>query len=460
MTVTHPIPQTPEMHRRILAIALPAICANLTTVLPGLVDTAFIGRTADPGSLGGVAIGTSLCGFVLWAFSFLRMGTAGFTAQAYGAGDNGELQAVFRRSLVLAVFFGAVLLMLMVPINHLGLMFYGPSPLVGDYAGRYVTFRLFSAPFDLLLYVVLGWLLGTQRTVIAMALQIFLNLLNILLCMLFVLALGMGVDGAAIATALAQTATALLALGVAVALQRQVPARRPSWMTVLEPRRLIEVMAVNRDIFIRTFALMFVFTCFVRLGARFGDITLAANHVLFGMVAMIAQGLDGFAQAAETLTGQAIGARDIHGLRRATRLSAYWAGGLAVLMSLILLPLGPHLLALFSRSTEVLAAAQNFFPWVAATPVVAVACFQLDGIYIGATRGRDMRNGMLMATLVATVIELVAAPLFGNQGLWFALMSFFVLRAVPLALWYHRIPRLVAVPAAAPSAPAPGQSAV
>ena len=458
MTAAHPLPQPPEMHRRILAIALPAICANLTAVLPGLVDTAFIGHTADAGSLGGVAIGANLCGFVLWAFSFLRMGTAGFTAQAFGAGDESELQAVFRRSLVLAAFFGIVLWMLMVPVNHLGVMFYGPSPLVGDYAGRYVTFRLFSAPFDLLLYVVLGWLLGTQRTVIAMALQIWLNLLNVLLCMLFVLHLRMGVDGAATATAIAQTVTALLGLGVVIRLQAQLPARRPSWTLVLEPRRLVEMMAVNRDIFIRTFALMFVFICFVRLGAHFGDVTLAANHILFGLVAMIAQGLDGFAQAAETLTGQAIGARDAAGLRRATRLSAYWAVGLAVVMSLVLIPLGPHLLGLFTATPDVLALAQRFFPWVAATPVIAVACYQLDGIYIGATRGRDMRNGMLIATLMATMIELIAAPLFGNGGLWFALLSFFVLRAVPLALWYHRIPRLIALPPQPAPAAVPEQS--
>ncbi|HEX9448072.1 MAG TPA: MATE family efflux transporter, partial [Dongiaceae bacterium] len=236
---------------------------------------------------------------------------------------------------------------------------------------------------------------------------------------------------------------ACLGVAVAIALQRQLPGRRPSLTAVIEPRRLIEVMAVNRDIFIRTFALMFVFTFFVRLGARFGDVTLAANHILFGIVAMIAQGLDGFAQAAETLTGQAIGARDAAGLRRATQLSAYWAGGLAVLMSLLLLAVGPLVLPLFSHAPEVLATARQYFPWVAVTPVIAVACFQLDGIYIGATRGRDMRNGMLIATLIATVIELIAAPLFGNHGLWFALMSFFLLRAVTLATWYHRIPRLL-----------------
>ena len=458
MNTPNSIPAAAAMHRRILAIALPAICANLTTVLPGLVDTAFIGRTADAASIGGIAIGTNLCGFVLWAFSFLRMGTAGFTAQAFGAGDARELQAVFRRSIILAGFFGLIVLMLMVPLNRLGLLFYGPSPMVADYAGRYVTFRLFSAPFDFALYTVLGWLLGTQRTFIAMALQICLNLLNILFCALFVLALQLGVDGAAIATALAQAITAGIAVGVAFRLQPPLPGGRPSWTRVLEPRRLIEVMAVNRDIFIRTFALMVVFTCFVRLGARFGDLTLAANHILFGLVAMIAQGLDGFAQAAETLTGQAIGARDLRGLRRATRLAALWAAGLAALMSLLLLTAGPLILPLFTRNDAVIALASGYFPWVAVTPLIAVACFQLDGIYIGATRGRDMRNGMLIATAAGIAIELIAAPIFGNHGLWFALMAFFVLRAVPLAFWYHRIPGRLGAGQSGQSASAPSVS--
>lgn len=440
MTAPQSISSTLKMHRRILAIAIPAICANLTTVLPGLVDTAFIGRTADASSLGGVAVGTSLCGLVLWAFGFLRMGTAGFTAQAFGADDRLELQCVFRRSLILAIFFGVVLLMLIVPIDRLGLMFYGPSQVVADYASRYITLRLFSTPFEFALYVVLGWLLGTQRTVIAMALQIFLNLLNIALCALFVLEMQMNVDGAAIATALAQIITACLGLALAFNLQRRLSMKRPSWTIVLEPRRLIEVMSVNRDIFIRTLMLLFIFTCFVRLSARFGDVTLAANHILLGFVSMIAQGLDGFAQAAETLTGQAIGARNLTSLRRATYLSAYWAAGLAILMSLLLMPFGPLLLPLFARSSEVIETAQRFFFWVALTPVIAVSCYQLDGIYIGATQGRDMRNGMLIAMLMAILIGLIATWLFDNHGLWFTLMSFFILRATFLALWYHRIP--------------------
>jgi MATE family multidrug resistance protein len=284
-----------------------------------------------------------------------------------------------------------------------------------------------------------------QRVVIAMALQIFLNLLNIALCALFVIALKMNVDGAALATAIAEVVTASLAIAASFNLQRGLSIRRLSWAVVLEPKRLIEVMAVNRDIFIRTFALMIVFICFVRLGAGFGDVTLAANHILFGFVAMIAQGLDGFAQAAETLTGQAIGASDITGLRRAIRLSAGWAAGLAGLMSLALMAFGTALLPLFARTPEIVETARHFFPWIVATPIVAVACYQLDGIYIGATRGRDMRNGMLIATLIATLIELIAAPLMGNHGLWLALMSFFVLRAVPLAVWYRRIPRQLTI---------------
>ncbi len=444
------------MHRRILAIALPAICANLTMVLPGLVDTAFIGHLGIAAALGGVSIGSTLCGFVLWAFSFLRLGTAGFTAQAYGARDATELRAGFLRSLVLAIGFGLLLLLLMVPLGHLGLLFYGPSAAVADYARRYYHLRLLSAPFDLTLYVVLGWLLGTQRVIIAMALQILLNLLNVALCWLFVIRLGMTVEGAGLATALSQATTASLGLVTVFAILRRTGFRSRSGERpdkerldkipldkerLFEPAKLIRIMAVNRDIFIRTFALMFVFTYFVRLGAKFGDVTLAANHILFGFLSAIAQGLDGFAQAAETLTGQAIGARDPARLKLATRLAGIWAFGLALLMSVGLLLAGPALLPLFTPAGEVLETAARYFPWIAMAPIFAVACFLLDGIYIGATRGTELRNGMLIAAVLAIGIEMLLAPHFGNHGLWLALMCLFVLRAAALLLWYPRIPR-------------------
>ncbi len=434
-----------RLHGAVLAIAVPAICANFTMVLPGLVDTAFIGRLGIAAALGGVSIGSTLCGFVLWAFSFLRMGTAGFTAQAYGARDNAELRACFLRSLILAILFGTVLLSLMVPLGKLGLLFFAPGPAVADYARRYYHFRLFSAPFDLLLFVVLGWLLGTQRAVLAMALQVLLNLLNVALCWLFVIRLQMNVDGAGLATALSQTVTACLGLIIVFAILRRTGFREKSETRLFDAAKLIRIMSVNRDIFIRTFALLAVFGYFVRLGAQFGDVTLAANHILFGFLSAIAQGLDGFAQAAETLVGQAIGARDPVRLRAVTRLSSLWAGGLALLMSLVLLLAGPPLLPVFTNEAEVLATATRYFPWIALMPVVAVACYQLDGIYIGATRGRELRNGMLIATIIAIAIEAVLAPLYGNHGLWFALICLFVLRAATLLAWYPRIPRQLAL---------------
>lgn len=445
-SISAPGISTGRMHRRILAIALPAICANLTMVLPGLVDTAFIGHLGIAAALGGVSIGSTLCGFVLWAFSFLRLGTAGFTAQAYGARDATELRAGFLRSLVLAIGFGLLLLLLMVPLGHLGLLFYGPSAAVADYARRYYHLRLLSAPFDLTLYVVLGWLLGTQRVVTAMALQILLNLLNVALCWLFVIRLGMNVEGAGLATALSQAMTASLGLFAVFAILRRTGFHRRGGELLgkerlFEPAKLIRIMAVNRDIFIRTFALMFVFTYFVRLGAKFGDVTLAANHILFGFLSAIAQGLDGFAQAAETLTGQAIGARDPARLKLATRLAGIWAFGLALLMSVGLLLAGPALLPLFTPAGEVLETAARYFPWIAMAPLFAVACFLLDGIYIGATRGAELRNGMLIAAVLAIGIEMLLAPHFGNHGLWLALMCLFVLRAATLLLWYPRIPR-------------------
>ncbi|MET1028498.1 MAG: MATE family efflux transporter [Dongiaceae bacterium] len=439
-----------RMHGAILAIALPAICANFTMVLPGLVDTAFIGQLGIAAALGGVSIGSTLCGFVLWAFSFLRMGTAGFTAQAYGARDNAELRACFLRSLLLAILFGILLLILMVPLGKLGLLFFAPGPAVADYARRYYHFRLFSAPFDLMLFVVLGWLLGTQRAVLAMMLQILLNLLNVALCWLFVIRLQMNVVGAGLATALSQTVTACIGLVIVFAILRRTGFREKSATRLFDAAKLIRIMSVNRDIFIRTFALLAVFSYFVRLGAQFGDVTLAANHILFGFLSAIAQGLDGFAQSAETLTGQAIGARDPLRLRAVTRLSSLWAGGLAVLMSLALWLAGPALLPIFTNEADVLATAAQYFPWIALTPVAAVACYQLDGIYIGATRGRELRNGMLIATIVALGAEALLAPLYGNHGLWFALICLFLLRAATLLAWYPRIPRQLALSLATP----------
>lgn len=432
-----------SVHRRILAIALPAILANLTTVLPGLVDTAFIGQGGVAAQLGGVAIGGTFSSLILWAFSFLRTGTAGFTAQAYGAGDNGEIRGTLRRALGLAWFFGFILLLLMVPLGEMVLPLYGGGDQQMDFAARYYHFRMFSAPFDLTVYVVLGWLLGLERPKTAFALQVLLNGTNVLFCYIAVMVYNFGVDGVAISTALAQLITAVAGLVVVYRISRRIEEPRND-NQLLDVEKLVELMSVNTDIFIRTLALTFIFTYFVHLSAELDETTLAANQILLGFMAFIANALDGFAQSAETLTGQAIGAGDPVALRRAVLGSAFWAFALAIGLTGAFWQIGPELLPWFNANPDVLQSALIYLPWLVATPLCAFTCFLLDGVFIGATRGREIRNGMLIAagtTLIAMHLLLI---FFGNHGIWAAMILFYLLRGLILVLWYPRIPRALA----------------
>lgn len=428
------------VHRRILGIAIPAIIANLTSVLPGIVDTALVGRTGTAIDLGGIAIGTTITGFILWGFSFLRLGTAGFAAQAFGARDESEQRSSFLRALGLAIIFGFALILLMVPLGKLAFALFDAGTASLDVAGRYYYYRMFAAPFDLMLYVVIGWLLGRQRVRDMLALQLLLNLVNVALCYLLVIQLGMGVDGAAIATAVAMTLTAFAGLGL-VRQQFRGLAPRSAESRLIESEKLLGLMAVNRDIFLRTLVLMAFLAYLVRLGAERGDAVLSANHILFGFISIVAQGLDGFAQATETLVGQAIGARDRPRLSRVVRAASFWCLIFGAAIATALYHWGPELLPLFTHDVDILKIAEEHFIWIAGAPLVAIWCFQLDGIYFGATRGREIRNGMLAAVILGLAAAVVLPMLYGNHGIWAALYVFYVMRAIPLILWYPRIPR-------------------
>src|SRR5262245_11017434 len=237
------------VHRRILAVAVPAILANLTSVLPGIVDTALVGSTGTRLDLGGIALGTTITGFILWAFSFLRIGTAGFAAQAFGARDESEQRSTFLRAFGLAVIFGFALILLMVPLGMIGFAVFNNGSDALDIAGRYYHIRMFAAPFDLILYVIIGWLLGRQRVRDMVAIQLFLNLLNIALCYVFVVMMGRGVDGAASATAVSIAAASVVGL-VIVRRQFKTLAPRGAESRLIESEKLLGLMAVNRDIFL------------------------------------------------------------------------------------------------------------------------------------------------------------------------------------------------------------------
>jgi MATE family multidrug resistance protein len=428
-----------DRHRRIWRLAGPVILSNITTPLLGAVDTGVMGHLPDPALIGGVALGSLIFNFVFWGFGFLRMGTTGLTAQAFGSDDRSELRATFLRSLMLAGGIGLALVLLQMPVRFLALHFVVSSTAVKDYAGTYFDVRIWSAPAAFANYTILGWLLGSGRTGRALALQVALNGINILLAILFVIGFGWGIPGVASATLISEALTA--AFGLLMVWRLLPVADTPH---LFERQRILRLLRVNGDIMLRTLCLEAAFVAFTLAGASLGDIPFAANAILMNLLTMSAYGLDGFAMAAEILVGRAMGARDRIGFRAAIRDTSLWAGGLALLVAGMFLIAGRPLIALFTVHEAVRQTAALYLPWLAASPLLGVWCFQLDGIYIGATRTAEMRNGMILS-LAGTLLALwLAMPRLGNDGLWLALMVFYVLRIATLGSWLPRIDRSLA----------------
>jgi MATE family multidrug resistance protein len=418
-------------HRRLLALAVPIVLANLTQPILSAVDTAVAGHLPEPAVLGGVALGGLFFNFVLWGFGFLRMGTTGFVAQAAGAGDWSGLRATLLRALVLAAAIGVGLLLLREPLIAFALDLLGGSAAVHDNADRYCQARIWSAPATLGNYVVLGYLLGRQRVRLGLLLQIFINLVNMALALLFVFGFGWGVAGIGGATAGADWAGLVLGAGLLWLLRhRALPAVQ--WREVLARGALFRLLLVNGDIFVRTLCLVASFGWFAKSGARLGDTILAANALLLNFQTFMAFGLDGFAHAAETLVGTAIGARDPAALHRAIRLSLGWAFGCAAVFSLTYLLLGPAIIAILTDQPPIREAAARYLPWAVLSPVISVWGFQLDGVYIGATRTRALRDSMVLSALGFVLATLVLEPIFGNHGLWASLMILMILRGITL----------------------------
>jgi MATE family multidrug resistance protein len=425
-------------HRALLALAVPIVLANLTQPVLSAVDTAVAGHLPGSSALGGVALGGLFFNFVLWGFGFLRMGTTGFVAQAEGAGDWSELRATLRRALALAAGIGALLLVLRAPLIAVALDLLGGSDAVRDQAAQYCRARIWSAPAALGNYVVLGYLLGRRRVRLGLLLQIMINLVNMALALLFVFGFGWAVAGIGAATAGADWAG--LALGT-VLLRRLRHRNLPKvdWRRILERRAAFRLLAVNRDIFIRTLCLVGSFGWFAHLGAGLGDDILAANALLLNFQTFMAFGLDGFAHAAEALVGAAIGARDGPALKSAVRLSLGWAFGCAAAFSLFYLLFGAAVIALLTDQPAIRATALRYLPWAVLSPPISVWGFQLDGVYIGATRTRALRDSMVLSALGFLAATALLEPLFGNHGLWASLMVLMILRGATLGRWLGRI---------------------
>ncbi|HTI01663.1 MAG TPA: MATE family efflux transporter [Acidisoma sp.] len=431
MSTAAPTLSVPVSHRRVLGIAIPMTFAYASTALVGAVSTATIGQLAEPKLAAGIAIAAIFFDVLLVSLNFLRSTTLGLTAIALGQGNVAETRAVFHRALVTGLGLGLVILALRGPEIRIGLPLLGAAGKVYEAAAAYAAIRILSAPVALGNYAILGALLGRGRASTGLALQILLNGTNILLCLWTVLGLGWGITGAAWAAVAGETVAflgGLLLLGRIMGAGAWEQFRR----SLGDGAGWRHMGVLNRDTLLRTIALLFAFAFFTRQGARLGAVVLAANAVHMQFFALSANCLDGFAAAAEQLAGRMIGARDRTGFLRALRLTLGWSLVSGAGITLLYLAFGQEFVALMTRAEAVRQVAARSLVWAALVPMVAAAAFQLDGVFIGATWSRDMRNMMLISLAFFLLCWALLTPTFGNAGLWAAFLLFFGARGLTL----------------------------
>lgn len=410
-------------HRSVLAIAAPMTLAYLSTPLLGLVDMAVIGRLGDAALLGGIAIGGIIFDLAFTTFNFLRSGTTGLTAQALGAGNEREVRATLLRALVIALLSGLAVIFAQLPLKEFGLWFMGGSQDVQSATSRYFDVRVYSAPFLLANYAILGWFIGLNKAGTGLLLQLVLNGLNIALSLWFVVGLGWSVEGVAFATVLSEISATIFGLVLIFAATRN--GSWPAAAIVFDRRLLLRMMAINRDIMIRSFTLLYAFAFFMARSADQGDIVLAANALLEKFIMVAAFFLDGLATAAEQLAGRAVGAKHRPAFDRTLKLTALWSFALAGLLAMLFWAFGPFMIDFMTTSPEVRQTAATFLAWAVLTPLFGVLAFQMDGVFIGATWSSTMRNMMLLSLVLYLAAYYAFFPYLGNHGLWLALLLFF-----------------------------------
>ena len=431
-------------HRRVLSIALPIVISNATVPILGAVDTGVIGQLGGAAPIGAVGIGAIILGALYWIFGFLRMGTVGLTSQALGGGDAQEVRALFFRSIGIGVLAGTAFITFQIPI-FAGAFWIAPaSAEVEGLARAYMSIRVWSAPAAIAIYGLSGWMIAQERTRAVLMVQLFMNVTNIILDFWFVLGLGLGVEGVAVATLIAEWG----GLGLGLYLCRQVfrGLALSLWQQIVNRRRLIHMMQVNGDILIRSVLLQAGFVSFLFFGAELGDVTLAANQVLLQFVYLASYAMDGFVFVAESLVGQAMGARAVAQLRRGASVTAVWAFGSALVLAAGFWIVGPFVIDVMAKDPAVQEAARLYLPHMVAAPLLGALAWMLDGVFIGATRTQDMRNMMILSFLGYCGLVLLLLPSFGNHGLWMAMNGFFILRGVSLAFRYPALERVAAAP--------------
>jgi multidrug resistance protein, MATE family len=422
----------PITHRSVLTVAIPIMLSNMTEPLIGVVNTAVIGQLPEPYYIGAIAVGSLIFSFLFWGFGFLRLSTGGLSAQAVGAGDSRELIAVFWRAIAIAVGAGLVLVIAGPIIEKVSFDLIGGSADVRAHGETYFRYRIWSAPFALTNFCVLGWFIGQGRAKIAFIVQVFLNLTNMCLGAFFVLGLGLTSDGVGLSALIAEISGATLGCLLVWRSMKQMH-ERATWPQVWNRQKILKTLGANGDIMIRTLCLVFAFAWFTSRGARAGDVIIAANAILLNFFEVAAYLIDGFAYASEALVGQAVGAKNRMRFNQAVRLTSLWALVVGIVCSLIIWISGPTLIDLMSVNEAVRQTARIYLPWASLTPLLGTICFQFDGIFTGAMATREMRNMMVLSLAMYLAAWFFLEQNFGNHGLWAALCIFFVVRGVTFA---------------------------
>ena len=413
--------------RHLWRLAWPLMLTNLTVPLLGLVDTAVLGHLDSPEYLGAVAIGANLFSILYWTFGFMRMGTTGLAAQAWGKRDAFAQVALLLRSILLAIGIGLLLILFHQPLIRIGLELMNPSPEVSALAAEYAAIRIWSAPAVLCQYTLVGWLIGTQFPRGPMVMLIIANGINIVLDVFFVTVLGWNSRGVAMATVMAEYGAALI--GFAIVLRRMPEGQRLTRALFGQLADYLTILRVNRYIMVRTIALLLVLAFFTAQGARQGDVILAANAVLITFLLVISNALDGFANAAEALVGEAIGQNSRRRFRMVFLSALRWSIWGALLLTVAFVLGGRWLISLLTGLEEVRTTAWQYLPWLWLLPFASVWGFLLDGVFIGATRTREMQNTMLFSALAVFLPVWWLTTGWGNHGLWFSLITLMLARA-------------------------------
>jgi MATE family multidrug resistance protein len=413
------------------------ILSNISVPLLGMVDTGVTGHLDDSVYLAAVAIGSTIFGFLYSGVNFLRMGTTGITAQRYGAGDNDGLKIALGQAVVVALIVAAGLIVLQNPLGDVALRLLGPNSEVAVYAREYFTIRIWSAPATLVNYALIGWFIGLQNARVPLYIVLAINITNIVLDLIFVVILGMDVDGVAAASVIAEFTGAAVGLGFAVSEFRN----RDGHLRLSKLNSFSEYthfFSVNANLFIRTMALMSTFAFVTAAGARMGSLILAANAVLMNLLHLISFALDGFAHAAEALVGKAVGAQNRRALQKSVTLTLRWSLYVAIFSCGVFYFGGECIIRLLTDLPDVVETSLLYLPWIVALPIVAVWAYLYDGVFVGATRSKDMRDIMVFSALFVFLPAWYLLRPFENHGLWLALTLFLASRSVGMHVYYRR----------------------